>query len=173
MNLAFLHGMLSSSKGYKATLLRRLFPQILIPDFSGPLEARMARLEELLGGKDPWILVGSSMGGLMATLYAAHHPERVARLILLAPALTMPGAPVPERPIPIETVVIAGRQDRLIPVDELRPLCRRLFPDLQFHLVADDHRLKATSDALDWRALLLEGTFRTRSATGRLADGGH
>lgn len=35
---------------------------------------------------DPILLLGYSMGGLVATSWAADHPQRVARLILLAPA---------------------------------------------------------------------------------------
>jgi|Deesub1362A_J573_1020465.scaffolds.fasta_scaffold03745_4 pimeloyl-ACP methyl ester carboxylesterase len=161
-NLAFIHGMFSSSKGYKATLLRRLFPDMLIPDFSGTLEERMAQLEPLLSEHSPWILIGSSMGGLMAALYAARHPQRLARLILLAPALTLPGAPHPDEPIAVQTVVIHGKDDQVIPLEAVLPLCEKLFPNLQFHTVADDHPLRATSDALDWRALVLEGQFRQR-----------
>src|SRR5260370_37586358 len=38
-----------------------------------------------MGAGDRVALVGSSMGGYLAALYAAQHPE-VARLVLLAPA---------------------------------------------------------------------------------------
>ena len=41
-------------------------------------------LEDAIGGK-PVCLIGSSMGGYLASLYAAAHSE-VARLVLLAPA---------------------------------------------------------------------------------------
>jgi pimeloyl-ACP methyl ester carboxylesterase len=41
-------------------------------------------LESLISG-EPVCLVGSSMGGFLASLYAASHPE-VSKLVLLAPA---------------------------------------------------------------------------------------
>jgi len=43
-------------------------------------------LLELAGAAAPVHLVGYSMGGLIATEYAAHRPERVASLTLIAPA---------------------------------------------------------------------------------------
>lgn len=46
---------------------------------------------------DPVCLIGSSMGGYLAALYAASHPE-VARIVLLAPALGF--APLFQRTLP-------------------------------------------------------------------------
>jgi proline iminopeptidase len=53
--------------------------------------ADIERIRQLLGDEQ-LILIGHSWGGLLATLYAAEFPERVAALILLAPAdmLLMP-----------------------------------------------------------------------------------
>lgn len=53
----------------------------------GPL-ALMAALEELLETvvKGPFVMIGSSLGGCVAGLYAAKYPERVSHLVLLAPA---------------------------------------------------------------------------------------
>ncbi|WP_238366317.1 alpha/beta fold hydrolase [Mesobacterium pallidum] len=51
----------------------------------------LGQFEELLenqGLKSPVLLVGYSMGGAIATTYAAAHPERVRQLVLLAPAGT-------------------------------------------------------------------------------------
>jgi pimeloyl-ACP methyl ester carboxylesterase len=44
---------------------------------------------------DRVVLHGHSMGGLVSALFAARHPERVARLVLTSPAL--PGLPDPPR----------------------------------------------------------------------------
>jgi len=38
------------------------------------------------------ILMGSSLGGYLAALYASRHPDQVERLVLLAPAFSSPGA---------------------------------------------------------------------------------
>nr|WP_114293097.1 alpha/beta hydrolase [Pseudosulfitobacter sp. DSM 107133] len=49
----------------------------------------LTELEELLaheGVQDDITLIGYSMGGAIATLFAASHPDRVRQLILLAPA---------------------------------------------------------------------------------------
>jgi len=39
-----------------------------------------------LANGEPLILMGSSLGGYLAALYAERHPKAVDRLILLAPA---------------------------------------------------------------------------------------
>jgi len=53
----------------------------------GPL-ALLAELESLLEAiaEPPFILIGSSLGGGVAGLYAAKHPQHVSHLVLLAPA---------------------------------------------------------------------------------------
>jgi pimeloyl-ACP methyl ester carboxylesterase len=35
----------------------------------------MAKLEQVIGDTDDWTVVGSSMGGLMAAVFACQHPE--------------------------------------------------------------------------------------------------
>ncbi|NJN67273.1 MAG: alpha/beta hydrolase [Chloroflexaceae bacterium] len=86
----FLHGLHSSSQGFKGVFLRNRFPHIRTPDLVGPLDARMTRLMPLLAEASSWIIIGSSFGGLMGTLVARQHPHLVRKLILLAPALTPP-----------------------------------------------------------------------------------
>ncbi|WP_437881462.1 alpha/beta fold hydrolase [Pseudomonas sp. LRF_L74] len=53
----------------------------------GP-QAMLAEIETLLDqlSARPIVLIGSSLGGCVAALYAARKPERVERLVLLAPA---------------------------------------------------------------------------------------
>ena len=83
--MIFIHGLEGSGQGDKATLLRSLFPGILTPDFRGPLDERQKVLQSILGKKTGWTLIGSSLGGYLAALYAARHPEVLAA-VLLAPA---------------------------------------------------------------------------------------
>jgi pimeloyl-ACP methyl ester carboxylesterase len=94
VRVLYLHGFASSPLSRKAQFfsaqLQQLGFQVEIPDLAeGNFEhltlskqlavvARSARSE-------PVTLIGSSMGGYLAALYAAAHPE-VERLILMAPA---------------------------------------------------------------------------------------
>lgn len=57
-------------------------------DFAGlTLTAQLALVERLAAG-EPVNILGSSMGGYLAALYAARHPE-VGRVVLLAPAFRL------------------------------------------------------------------------------------
>jgi pimeloyl-ACP methyl ester carboxylesterase len=47
------------------------------------------RVAEHVGGGQPVVLVGNSMGGLISILVASRRPERVASLVLVDPALPM------------------------------------------------------------------------------------
>lgn len=60
-------------------------PDLAEGDFERLTISGQLRVIERTAGDDPTILIGSSLGGYLAALYAARHPE-VHRLILLAPA---------------------------------------------------------------------------------------
>src|SRR5438309_2608967 len=77
--------------------------RVLAPDLAGfgrtPLAGRSAEVEANHGLLDrlvdaladgPVILVGNSMGGLLAMLEAASHPDKVAALVLVGPAQPRP-----------------------------------------------------------------------------------
>jgi pimeloyl-ACP methyl ester carboxylesterase len=96
---AYLHGFGSSPSSKKGQHLERMFSgfgiELLVPDLNRPSFSRLSpvailhELESLLG-RDPSgprvRLIGSSLGGWLATLFAAQHPTRVDRLMLIAPA---------------------------------------------------------------------------------------
>jgi len=158
VSLIFLHGRDSSSQGFKATMLRDLFPHILVPDFRGPLEERMAQLAPILADQSGWTIIGSSMGGLMAALFTCQRPEQVKTLILLAPALILPDfADHPPAPVFVPTVVYHGHGDTVVPLEPVRALCEQVFANLTFHAVDDDHRLRETVQAIDWSSLVTSG----------------
>jgi pimeloyl-ACP methyl ester carboxylesterase len=156
----FIHGLESSSRGNKGRFFSERFPDMIVEDFPGSFEQRMDRLERLLEGRAPLILVGSSYGGLMAAVYACRHEERVDRLVLLAPALHLePLEPYRERTLGMPVTIFHGRSDDVVPLDAIRPIARRLFADLQLHVVDDDHPLSATFATYDWDALLGTSPF--------------
>lgn len=93
MRLVYLHGFASGPGSRKATLfVENLRPHgiqcealDLAPDFEhSSISSELAIVEEALKG-EPAVLIGSSMGGYLAALYASRHAE-VERLVLLAPA---------------------------------------------------------------------------------------
>ena len=98
---AYLHGFASSPRSKKAAALRSLFedlgleiavPDLNLPSFSELSYAAMLKAVDDLyeaGGRAKLSLIGSSLGGYLAALYASRHPERVDRLILLCPGFRL------------------------------------------------------------------------------------
>ena len=153
--LIFIHGLEGTSQGVKATLLRGLFPAILTPDFRGTLHERMAKLGEILGDVKGWTIVGSSFGGLMGAIFTCQNPEQVEKLVLLAPALIWPDfADALPEPVDIPVTLYHGSQDQIIPLETVRQIAEKVFTDLNFIEVDDDHGLYKTVHEIDWRLLL-------------------
>ncbi len=90
----YLHGFASSPASRKAQLFRKRFAEagidVEIPDLEQgsfrnlTLSGQLGVIERSAAG-GPVHLIGSSMGGYLAALYAARHAE-VQRLVLMAPA---------------------------------------------------------------------------------------
>jgi uncharacterized protein len=94
LRVVYLHGFASSPESHKAHFfckqLREFGFFVNVPDLAeGDFErltiSAQLRVIERTSNRNPIILVGSSLGGYLAALYAARHPE-VERLVLLAPA---------------------------------------------------------------------------------------
>jgi len=155
--MIFLHGLESSSRGAKASFLRGLYPDMVIPDFKGSLAERMASLRGILAGQQDIILIGSSFGGLMATIFAMDNKDAVARIVLLAPALNFSEfSRYTIQQINAPTWMIIGREDSVTPAEKVVPVARRIFTDLRYDEVDDDHLLARTFRKLDWKTMLSE-----------------
>jgi pimeloyl-ACP methyl ester carboxylesterase len=150
----FLHGLESSGKGTKGRFFAQNFPQVICPDFEGTLPNRQRQLETLCKNQQQLILIGSSFGGLMATCFAIEHPEKINRLILLAPALNFEAYQPPAEPLKIPTLIIIGKNDNVTPAALVSPLAEATFTDLELHIEDDDHMLHDTFHHLDWQNLL-------------------
>ena len=98
MRFLYLHGFASGPLSRKAQFFRERFEErglvLEVPamdegDFEGLTITGQLRLVERMAGGEPCSLIGSSMGGYVAALYAARHPE-VRKLVMLAPAFYFP-----------------------------------------------------------------------------------
>ena len=92
--IIYLHGFASSPNSKKAKIFADRFQSAGIPlqapdlnagDFLNLTLTSQLRIVEQAAGGRPVSLIGSSMGGYLAALYAARHPE-VEKVVLLAPA---------------------------------------------------------------------------------------
>ena len=154
--LIYLHGLESDSNSGKARLFREWFPGMLTPDFKGSFEDRMSQLVPILSDKTSWTLIGSSFGGLMGTVFTCAHPTQVRKLVLLAPALLREqfASYLDLEPVSVPTVVIHGTLDTVVPLEPVREIAQKLFTNLTYHIVEDDHRLGKSVHELDWKEIL-------------------
>jgi predicted esterase len=163
-NLIFIHGLESSGKGFKGQFFKRELPGCLTPDFEEYstnisikqlLENRMNDLYSLLKDKDNWVIIGSSFGGLMAALFTCENPEKVSKLILLAPFLSISELnPRNCSPIDIPVVIFHGKDDKVVSLSQSQICARKIFNNLLFKIVDDDHHLHKTIKSLEWKKLI-------------------
>jgi uncharacterized protein len=97
--VVYLHGFASSPQSGKAQFFRRKFAErgvsmeILRLDegrFEELTISGQLRVIERAVGDGPAVLIGSSLGGYLAALYANRHSAQVEKLVLLAPAFQFP-----------------------------------------------------------------------------------
>jgi len=151
----FIHGLESTSRGTKGEFFRNKFPDMILEDFTGPLDRRMDGLDRLLKDQTDLVLVGSSYGGLMAAIYACRNPRTVRKLILLAPALDLADfQPYLTFRIDIPVVLYHGLLDDVVPPEAVQAIARMVFSHLNYHAVEDDHSLHHTFSEMDWDELL-------------------
>lgn len=94
LNILYLHGFASGPHSRKAQFfkeklglqgIRLEIPDLAEGDFEHLTIRRQIKFIEQLAGNEAVTLIGSSLGGYLAALYAARHRE-VEQLVLLAPA---------------------------------------------------------------------------------------
>jgi uncharacterized protein len=98
MKIVYLHGFASSPESGKARFFAERFRELGVPfvapqldegNFEGLTITGQLRVVEKAVGGEPVVLMGSSLGGYIAALYAARSVQ-VDKLVLLAPAFHFP-----------------------------------------------------------------------------------
>ena len=115
----------------------------------------MLELNSILNSKNNWIIIGSSFGGLMGTIFTLENPEKVTKLVLLAPYLNAQFINFDNyEPIDTPVVVYHGKNDNVIPYSIAKEKANKFFLNLRYNIVDDDHFLHPTVLSLDWRSLI-------------------
>ncbi|MEB3222459.1 MAG: alpha/beta fold hydrolase, partial [Candidatus Sericytochromatia bacterium] len=91
---------------------------ILAPNRASAVMARHPEVQR-------WVVGGHSLGGVVASMYAGWHPQRVSGLMLLA-AVPGPVVNLSRRALPALSVY--GTQDPRVPLLEITTTARRLPP---------------------------------------------
>ena len=98
MRVVYLHGFASSPQSGKARFFAERFGQLGVPfvapqlddgNFEGLTISGQLRVVEKAVAGEPVVMMGSSLGGYLAALYAARN-RSVEKLVLLAPAFQFP-----------------------------------------------------------------------------------
>jgi pimeloyl-ACP methyl ester carboxylesterase len=98
MRIVYLHGFASSPQSGKARFFAEKFGELGVPftapqldegNFEGLTITGQLRVVERAVGDEPVVLMGSSLGGYLAALFAARSVQ-VEKLVLLAPAFQFP-----------------------------------------------------------------------------------
>ncbi|MFX1503988.1 MAG: hypothetical protein ACFFDH_23705 [Promethearchaeota archaeon] len=163
-NIIFIHGLESSGQGFKGHFFKKELPGCLTPDFEEYninlsikqlLENRMSQLYSLLKDKADWIIIGSSFGGLMGALFTCQNPVKVSKLILLAPFLSISELnPKNCPPVDIPVVIFHGKDDKVVSLNLSQICAKKIFTNLLFNIVDDDHHLHKTVKSLNWKKLV-------------------
>ena len=152
--VVFSHGQESGPWGTKiramADMVRSMGCEGDSIDYQGIADptARVQKLvAECQGLEDALVLVGSSMGGHVAT--AAADELGAAGLFVLAPAYFMPGYEELTPPPPgMPTAIVHGWRDDIVPVENSIRFASSCHAEL--HVLDGDHRLTENIDEINY-----------------------
>jgi pimeloyl-ACP methyl ester carboxylesterase len=115
----------------------------------------MDKLKTVLSKENSLIIVGSSFGGLMAAIFACENPRAVKKLVLLSPALPFSEfEPYLTQRIQIPVTICHGKNDDVVPLESAYEIAKRVFENLEFMILDDDHLLSKSFKGIDWDDLL-------------------
>lgn len=165
LGLYWLHGRESTPWGTKSLLLKEVAAEFGVsmkaPDMQStkdPDERVRMLVEEIKDHSGPLALVGSSMGGYVATV--ASREVEVDGLFVLAPSYYLQGAywlDFPWLTTPVE--IVGGWRDEIVPVENLVRFARVHRATL--HLLDAEHRLKdVTPQVCDLFRVFLAGLLK-------------
>jgi pimeloyl-ACP methyl ester carboxylesterase len=172
ITVIFAHGRESGPWGTKIRILARVAEKhglrVVSRDDSDTLDPdmRVSRLvDEASTIDEPIILVGSSMGGYVATV--ASRKLNPVGLFLMAPAFGLPGyTEQSPRPVCRELTIVHGWVDGIVPIEAVLAFSRK--HQAMLHLVPAGHALL---EQLSWLAqifeLFLERCLQTGSENRR------
>ena len=163
-------GLNGSDERHWQSRWRRHMPwlrHIELEDWSRPdLDLWQVALERALAPlPEPAVLIGHSFGSLACAAYAAARPERVAGLLLVAPA-----CPAPLRiedlagPLPVPARVIASTTDPWMDLEDSRRLARHW--GAAFRNGGDLGHINAASGVGEWRQGLEDLRWLLTQRTG-------
>src|SRR3954463_10649680 len=166
MQVLYLHGFASSPQSSKATFLARKFAgrgvRMMVPDLNQPefstltVTRMLQQVESVTASTDgQLVVVGSSLGGFVAVQAALQHPDRITRLVLLAPALDFDGNRLSELG---DRGLGAWKSSNSLPVFHYG--YGRMMP-VHYELYADALRYNALDAGLTQAGQVFQGRFDT------------
>jgi pimeloyl-ACP methyl ester carboxylesterase len=141
----FFHGLESGPRGNKFLRIKGEYPEAKTIDFQGlndPNDRMMRALMEIHDDEEI-VIVGSSMGGLVAYMLEQSGLRKVRGMVLCAPALLRAKEILP---VGCPTVVIHGTEDEILDFGETKILSDKIGAD--FIEVRDNHRLEVSIDQI-------------------------
>lgn len=149
--IVYFHGLKGSPLGLKAQVIKEHYPEVQIP----ALPESVTQRSEIIGNliREPAFLIGSSLGGLSALLFAMQLPHLVKAMFLMAPAVGLYDKSLISEadqallnqlyiPKEIKTTILVANQDLVIPKESVKELIVKSDSAIvDYHETDDEHGL--------------------------------